>query len=224
MALPTPGKTPPLTVLNENISSVSFFIIPCRLFKMKKTITALLVSATFTLVGCQQLNDVTGKVGQSINSSLSSLNGVLSSSNSKSTTLASDNLPVNTVNGLGVICRDYETNAMAGKKNWIGKKVSISNATVLEAQEAYDTMKYLGAQRNHKTYAVIFQTADTKYCGGTVLLSYYAGQVDDILKIRKGQKVNITGVVYDIGDRAFNTHNNGNMAWKVIKMEKGVIH
>ncbi|WP_072628535.1 hypothetical protein [Serratia marcescens] len=191
---------------------------------MKKTITALLSSAAFTLAGCQQLSDATGKVGESINSSLSSLSGALSPSNSKSTTLASDNLPVNTVNGLGVICRDYEANAMAGKKSWIGKKISISNATALEAQEAYDTMKYLGAQRDHKTYAIIFQTADTKYCGGAVLLTYYPGQDDDILKIKKGQKVNITGVVYDIGDRTFNTHNNGNMAWKVIKMKDGVIN
>ncbi|WP_409161665.1 hypothetical protein [Pectobacterium sp. B2J-2] len=190
---------------------------------MKRTITALCVPVLLALTGCQQLNEATGKVGDTINASLSSLNGALSPSNSKSTTLASDNISVNTVSGLGVICRDYEANAMAGKKNWIGKKISISNATVLEAQEAYDTMKYLGAQRDHKTYAIIFQTADTKYCGGAVLLTYNAGQDDDILKYKKGQKVNITGVVYDIGDRTFNTHNNGNMAWKMVKMEKGVI-
>jgi len=191
---------------------------------MKKTIAAFFIPALLALAGCQQLNEATGKVGQSINSSLSSLSGVLSSSTSKSATLTSDNLPVSTVNGLGAICRDYEANAMAGKKNWIGKKISISNATVLEAQEAYDTMKYLGAQRDHKTYAIIFQTPDTNYCGGAVLLSYYGGQDEDILKIKKGQKVNITGVVYDIGDRTFNTHNNGNMAWKVIKMKDGIIN
>ncbi|HEJ9096839.1 TPA: hypothetical protein ACKQPR_003395 [Serratia odorifera] len=190
---------------------------------MKKTIVAFSISATLALTGCQQLNDATEKVGQSINSSLSSLGNVLNTSGNKGNTTAADNLPVNSVNGLGAICRDYEANAMAGKKNWIGKKVSISNATVLEAQEAYDTMKYLGAQRDHKTYAMIFQTADTKYCGGTVLLSYYAGQDEDILKFKKGQKVNITGVVYDIGDRTFGTHNNGNMAWKVIKMQNGII-
>ncbi|WP_145055417.1 hypothetical protein [Mixta calida] len=190
---------------------------------MKKTIAAFSISAILALTGCQQLNEATGKVGQSINSSLSSLGNVLNTSGSKGNTTAADNLPVNTVNGLGAICRDYEANAMAGKKNWIGKKVSISNATVLEAQEAYDTMKYLGAQRDHKTYAIIFQTPDTNYCGGAVLLSYYPGQDDDILNIRKGQKVNITGVVYDIGDRTFNTHNNGNMAGKVIKMRDGVV-
>ncbi|MET4054962.1 hypothetical protein ABIC12_000816 [Pantoea agglomerans] len=190
---------------------------------MKATIAAFFIPSILALTGCQQLNEATGKVGESINSSLSSLSGALSPSNSKSTTLASDNLPVNTVNGLGVICRDYEANAMAGKKNWIGKKISISNATVLEPQEAYDTMKYLGAQRNHKTYAIIFQTPDTKYCGGAVLLTYFPGQDDDILKIKKGQKVNITGVVYDIGDRTFNTHNNGNMAAKVIKIKEGIV-
>lgn len=190
---------------------------------MNKTITALLASAAFTLASCQQLSDATGKVWQSINSSLSSLGNSLSTSDSKGNTTAADNLPINTVNGLGAICRDYEANVMAGKKNWIGKKVRISNATVLEAQEAYDTMKYLGAQRDHKTYAIIFQTPDTNYCGGAVLLSYYAGQDDDILKIRKGQKITITGIVYDIGDRTFNTHNNGNMAGKVIKMRDGVV-
>jgi len=84
-------------------------------------------------------------------------------------------------------------------------------------------VKYLGAQRDHKTYAIIFQTADTKYCGGAVLLSYYTGQDEDILKIRKGQKINITGIIYDIGDRTFNTHNNRNMAWKVITMDHGLI-
>lgn len=190
---------------------------------MKKTIAAFSISAILALTGCQQLNEATGKVGETINSSLSSLGNALSTSSSKGNTTAANNLPVNTVSGLGVICRDYEANAMAGKKNWIGKKISISNATVLEAQEAYDTMKYLGAQRDHKTYAIIFQTSDTKYCGGAVLLTYYQGQDDDILKIKKGQKITITGVVYDIGDRTFNTHNNGNMAWKVIKIKGGVI-
>lgn len=190
---------------------------------MKKAIAAFSIPAIVALTGCQQLNEATGKVGETINSSLSSLSGALSPSNSKSTTLASDNLPVNTVNGLGAICRDYEANAMAGKKNWIGKKISISNATVLEAQEAYDTMKYLGAKSDHKTYAIIFQTSDTNYCGGAVLLTHYAGQDDDILKIKKGQKVNITGVIYDIGNRTFGTQNNENMAWKVVKMEKGII-
>lgn len=151
------------------------------------------------------------------------MSNALSPSGSKGNTTTADNLPVNTVSGLGAICRDYEANAMAGKKNWIGKKISISNATVLEAQEAYDTMKYLGVQRDHKIYAIIFQTADTKYCGGAVLLTYYPGQDDDILKIRKGQKVNITGVVYDIGDRTFSTYNNGNMAGKVIKLVHGSV-
>ncbi|VAN83974.1 Uncharacterised protein [Klebsiella variicola] len=223
MALPTPGKNTTTHCSELQTQSVSFFIILFRLFKMKKTITALLASATFTLAGCQQLSDATGKVEESINSSLSSLGNAISPSGSKGNATTADNLPVNTVNGLGPVCRDYEANAMAGKKNWIGKKVSISNASVLEAQEAYDTMKYLGAQRDHKTYAIIFQTADTNYCGGAVLLSYYAGLDDDILKFKKGQKVNITGVIYDIGDRTFNTHNNGNMAGKVIKMRDGVV-
>lgn len=43
------------------------------------------------------------------------------------------------------------------------------------------------------------------------------------MKYKKGQKVNKTGVIYDIGDRVFNTHNNGNMAWKLIQMDNGFI-
>ncbi|MEJ1268278.1 hypothetical protein WDV93_17725 [Pantoea ananatis] len=89
---------------------------------MNKTIMALLASAAFTLAGCQQLSDATGKVGQSINSSLSSLSGALSPSNSKTTTLASDNLPVNTVNGLGVICGDYEATLWQVKINGSARK------------------------------------------------------------------------------------------------------
>lgn len=169
MALPTLGKRPLLTVLNCKLGAVSIFYNRLQIIKNEKKITDLLISATFTLAGCEQLSGATGKVGESINSSLSSLRGVSSPSNSKSTTLASDNLAVNTVHGLGAICRDYEANAMAGKKNWIGKKISISDATVLEAQEAYDTKKYFGAQRDHKTYAIIFQTPDINYCSVVLL-------------------------------------------------------
>ncbi|MDI6636078.1 hypothetical protein [Pantoea dispersa] len=43
------------------------------------------------------------------------------------------------------------------------------------------------------------------------------------LKIKKGQKINNTGVVYDIGDRTVNKHNNGNMTEKVVKMRGGVV-
>lgn len=89
---------------------------------MNKTITALLASAAFTLASCQQLSDATGKVWQSINSSLSSLGNALSTSDSKGNTTAADNLPINTVNGLGAICRDYEANVMAGKKTGLARK------------------------------------------------------------------------------------------------------
>lgn len=40
----------------------------------------------------------------------------------------------------------------------------------------------------------------------------------DIQIFRKDRKVNVTGTAYDIGDRNFNTHNNGNMAAKAIKV------
>lgn len=184
---------------------------------------ALCIPAFMAVTGCQQLTDATGKLNSSLNSSLSSLNGVLSPSGNKASTSVADNLPVSSVNGLGAICRDYEANAMAGKKNWIGKKISISNATVLEAQEAYNNMKYLGVKEEHKTYAILFKTADTNYCGGAVQLTYYAGQDEDILKYKKGQKINITGVIYDIGDRTFYTKNNESMAWKIVKISDGLV-
>ncbi|WP_337063638.1 hypothetical protein [Raoultella ornithinolytica] len=113
---------------------------------------------------------------------------------------------------------------MAGKKYWIGKKIHISNATVLEAQEAYNNMKYLGVKEEHKIYTILFKTSDTNYYGGAILLTYYQGQDDNFLNFKKGKEVNITDVIYDIGDRTFNTHNNGNMAWKVIKVNDGVIN
>lgn len=43
------------------------------------------------------------------------------------------------------------------------------------------------------------------------------------MKYKKGQEANITGVIYDIGDRVFNTHNKGNMAWKLIEMDNEFI-
>lgn len=190
---------------------------------MKKTVSTLFLPVVFALAGCQQFNDTTGKLNSSINSSLSSLNSMFSPSGNESNKSMAESLPVNTVGGLGSICHDYESNAMAGKKNWIGKKISISNATVLEAQEAYNNMKYLGVKEEHKTYAILFKTNDTNYCAGAIQLTYYAGLDNDILKYKKGQRINISGVIYDIGDRTFYTKNNENMAWKIIKLKDGVV-
>ncbi|HGE8352762.1 TPA: hypothetical protein ACGD69_004160 [Serratia marcescens] len=72
----------------------------------------------------------------------------------KNTTLASDNIQLNTVSGLGFIFHDYEVNAMEGKRNLIGEEISISNASIMEAQEKYDIVKHLGAQRKNKIYVI----------------------------------------------------------------------
>mgnify|MGYP004724516313 CR=1 FL=1 len=101
--------------------------------------------------------------------------------------------------------------------------IILSNSPVLAAHEAYVSLKYLVSQLDHNSYAIFFGTLDSKYCVVAVLLTFFPGQDDDILKIKKGQKVDITGVVYDIGDRTFNTNNNGNMAAKVVKMKGGII-
>lgn len=87
----------------------------------------ILLVAAMALTGCQQLNDGVSKVNGAINSSLSSVGKALNGST------ATQNLgPASPVSGLGAVCKDYEENAMAAEKKWTGKRISISNATVLE--------------------------------------------------------------------------------------------
>jgi hypothetical protein len=104
----------------------------------------------------------------------------------------------------------------------------LTNKLTSHKNKGYDGDQHVRPLTAGKLYQFEKQIRETGLltynCGGAVLLSYYGGQDEDILKIRKGQKVNITGVVYDIDDRTFNTHNNGNMAWKVIKMKDGFIN
>ena len=86
----------------------------------------LAISLVF-LSGCQQLNEGVNSVNGVIHSSLSSLNKTLGGSAS-----GQDSGPASSIAGLGAVCKDYEENAMAAEKKWTGKKIAITNATVLE--------------------------------------------------------------------------------------------
>lgn len=86
----------------------------------------LAVSLVF-LSGCQQLNDGVNTVNGAISSSLSSVSKALGG-----TATTQSFGPVSSVSGLGAVCKDYEENAMAAEKKWTGKRISITNATVLE--------------------------------------------------------------------------------------------
>ena len=86
-----------------------------------------LVLSAAALTGCQQLNDGVNTVNGAISSSLSSVGKALGG------TATTQSLgPVSSVSGLGAVCKDYEENAMAAEKQWTGKRISITNATVLE--------------------------------------------------------------------------------------------
>jgi hypothetical protein len=93
---------------------------------MKLRIVMPLVLSAAALTGCQQLNDGVNTVNGAISSSLSSVGKALGE-------LPPQSLgPVSSVSGLGAVCKDYEENAMAAEKKWTGKRISITNATVLE--------------------------------------------------------------------------------------------
>ena len=94
---------------------------------MKLRIVMPLVLSAAALTGCQQLNDGVNTINGAISSSLSSVGKALGG------TATTQNLgPASPVSGLGAVCKDYEENAMAAEKKWTGKRISISNATVLE--------------------------------------------------------------------------------------------
>lgn len=90
----------------------------------------LAISLVF-LSGCQQLNEGVNSVNGAINSSLASLNSTVDKALGGA---ASGQVsgPATSITGLGAVCKDYEENAMAAEKKWTGKRISITNATVLE--------------------------------------------------------------------------------------------
>ncbi|AYP91022.1 hypothetical protein B1Q88_000631 [Salmonella enterica subsp. enterica serovar Bredeney] len=179
----------------------------------------LAVSLVF-LSGCQQLNDGVNTVNGAISSSLSSVGKALGG------TASTQSLgPVSSVSGLGAVCKDYEENAMAAEKKWTGKRITITNATVLEVtkgRSASDMMT--GIPKSSPNYYLLFKTADTSYCGGMVWLDYYSGIDDAVLTYKKGQKVSVTGSVNNFEVRGFATVNNADMPVRLVVLRNGTIN
>ncbi|MCY1686792.1 hypothetical protein [Yersinia enterocolitica] len=179
----------------------------------------LAVSLVF-LSGCQQLNDGVNTVNGAVSSSLYSVGKALGA------TATTQSLgPVSSVSGLGAVCKDYEENAMAAEKKWTGKRIAITNATVLEVtkgRSASDMMT--GMPKSNPNYYLLFKTADTSYCGGMVWLDYYSGIDDAVLTYKKGQKVSVTGSVNNFEVRGFATVNNADMPVRLVVLKNGTIN
>ncbi|HGM6747070.1 TPA: hypothetical protein ACKQCL_003788 [Serratia marcescens] len=183
----------------------------------------LAVSLVF-LSGCQQLNEGVNSVNGAINSSLSSLNSTVDKALGGTATTQSLG-PVSSVSGLGAVCKDYEENAMAAEKKWTGKRISITNSTVLEVtkgRSASDMMT--GMPKSNPNYYLLFKTADTSYCGGMVWLDYYSDIDDAVLTYKKGQKVSVTGTVNNFEVRGFATVNNADMPVRLVVLRNGTIN
>lgn len=175
------------------------------------------------LSGCQQLNEGVNSVNVAINSSLSSLNSTVDKALGVSAS-GQDSGPATPITGLGAVCKDYEENAMAAEKNWTGKRISITNATVLEVtkgRSASDMMT--GMPKSAPNYYLLFKTTDTSYCGGMVWLDYYSGIDNAVLTYKKGQKVSVTGTVNNFEVRGFATVNNANMPVRLVVLKNGTI-
>lgn len=187
---------------------------------MKLRIVMPLLLSAAALTGCQQLNDGVNTVNGAINSSLSSVNKALGG------TATTQSLgPVSSVSGLGAVCKDYEENAMAAEKQWTGKRISITNATVLEVtkgRSASDMMT--GMPKSAPNYYLLFKTSDTSYCGGMVWLDYYSGIDDAVLTYKKGQKVSVTGTINNFEVRGFATVNNADMPVRLVVLRNGTIN
>lgn len=178
-----------------------------------------MLSAT-ALTGCQQLNDGVNTVNGAINSSLSSVGKALGGS-----TTPQSAGPASPVTGLGLVCKDYEENAMAAEKNWTGRRVSIANATVLEVTKGRSASDMLNGMPKaaHANYYLLFKTPDTDYCGGMVWINYYSGLDDAVLTYGKGQTVSITGTINNFEVRGFATVNNADMPVRLVVLSNGTI-
>ncbi|HBR3605273.1 TPA: hypothetical protein L9S86_002276 [Klebsiella pneumoniae] len=183
---------------------------------MKLRIVMPLVLSAAALTGCQQLNDGVNTINGAISSSLSSVGKALGG------TATTQSLgPVSSVSGLGAVCKDYEENAMAAEKKWTGKRISISNATVLEVTKGRSASDMMTGMP--KSAPKLFKTSDTSYCGGMVWLDYYSGIDDTVLTYKKGQKVSVTGTVNSFEVRGFATVNNADMPVRLIVLKNGSI-
>lgn len=190
--------------------------------KVRKMIPLLLSAAVMS--GCQQLNDGVNSVNGAINSSLSSLNSAVDKTLGVSGSTQSSG-PASSVAGLGPVCKDYEENAMAAEKSWTGKRISIANATVLEATKGRSASDMMTGMEKaaHANYYLLFKTSDTSYCGGMVWIKYYSGLDDAVLTYKKGQKVSITGTINNFEVRSFTTVNNADMPVRLVVLKDGTI-
>lgn len=183
----------------------------------------LVVSLAF-LTGCQQFNAGVNSVNGAINSSLSSLNSAVGKTLSASDSTQSSG-PASSVAGLGAVCKDYEENAMAAEKKWTGKRIAITNATVLEVTKGRSTSDMMtGMPKSTPNYYLLFKSADTSYCGGMVWIDYYSGLDDTVLTYKKGQKVSVTGTVNNFEVRGFATINNADMPVRLVVLRNGTIN
>lgn len=190
--------------------------------KVRKIIPLLLSAAV--LSGCQQLNDGVNSVNGAISTSLSSLNSAVDKTLGVSGSTQSSG-PASSVAGLGPVCKDYEENVMAAEKSWTGKRISITNATVLEVtkgRSASDMMTGM-PKAAHANYYLLFKTSDTSYCGGMVWIKYYSGLDDAVLTYKKGQKVSIIGTINNFEVRGFTTVNNADMPVRLVVLKDGTI-
>uniref|UniRef100_UPI000CDA0045 hypothetical protein n=1 Tax=Escherichia coli TaxID=562 RepID=UPI000CDA0045 len=147
----------------------------------------LAISLVF-LSGCQQLNEGVNSVNGAINSSLASLNSTVDKALRVSAS-GQDSGPATSITGLGADCKNYEENAMAAEKKWTGKRIAITNATVLEVtkgRSASDMMT--GMPKSAPNYYLLFKTADTSYCGGVGWLENYSGIFGSGLHFNEDQK------------------------------------
>nr|WP_283101781.1 hypothetical protein [Klebsiella pneumoniae] len=169
-------------------------------------------------------NDGVNSVNGAINSSLSSLNSTVDKVLGGSAS-GQDGGPATSITGLGAVCKDYEENAMAAEKKWTGKRISITNATVLKVtkgRSASDIMT--GMPKSTPNYYLLFKTADMSYCGGMVWIDYYSGLNDAVLTYKKGQKVSVTGTVNNFEVRGFATVNNADIPVRLVVLRNGTIN
>lgn len=161
------------------------------LFKKTTPLVMLL-----TLTACQQFQDGVKNIDSSITDFNKKMNGATGSSSASQQATAVDLSNPTAIGGLGAICSDYEGNAMAANKEWQNKVVSLKQVNLIKVSE-FNSAKTLGANV-HGEYGVLFSTRDTNKCIGTFHIEYYYGLENDILKYKKGDRVNLTGKIVEL--------------------------
>ncbi|WP_455820549.1 hypothetical protein [Pseudomonas cerasi] len=167
-----------------------------------------IIAGLFLVSGCQELQS--GING--IDSSIQSFNQKLSPNSVKSETKEVNNYSsAMSVNGLKEICADYTGNAMYAEKKWTGKAISIKNAKIIRVSE-FNSARTMGANV-HGEYGILFKTSDTNKCLARLHIQYYSGLENDIMKMKKGDSVNLSAKINDfssLSNWSENTATEGN--------------